>query len=199
MVSVAKPSSAVLLGGGMHAVATGKAADADTLDPGAGTGVGVFVAKLLAEFHPQPAEYVAALVAFGDGPCAPPGIALRDLDDGPVPDNTIPTAHWNPAGMLFAVRILGPLRWFGLVECREPGGFRESRCWRKSALFDRFLSFDVQLSDSRAAGHSLTENSAPGARDSMQGADFTAVVPGSGHGTPGDGGPGNPVESHASV
>ena len=70
-----------------------------------------------------------------------------------VPDNTIPTAHWNPEAMLFAVRILGPLRWFGLVECREPEGLRESRCWRKSALFDRFLSFDVQLPDNRAAGH----------------------------------------------
>ena len=36
---------------------------------------------------------------------------------------------------------LRPLRWFGLVECREVGEAVEEASWRKSALFDRFLRF----------------------------------------------------------
>ena len=70
-----------------------------------------------------------------------------------VPDDTLPTAHWNPAAWMFAGRILGPLRWFGLVEWREPQEIFEARCWRKTALFDRFVSFDVRLTDARPAGH----------------------------------------------
>ena len=45
---------------------------------------GVAVAKVLAELHPQPPEDVPTLVAVGDRPRAPPGIARRDLDDEPV-------------------------------------------------------------------------------------------------------------------
>ena len=70
-----------------------------------------------------------------------------------VPDDTLPTAHWNPVAWMFAGRILGPLRWFGLVEWREPQEIFEARCWRKTALFDRFVSFDVRLTDARPAGH----------------------------------------------
>ena len=64
----------------------------------------------------------------------------------------IPEVEWNPAAMLFAMRILRPLLWFGLMNCWEPEGMFEIRYWRKSGLFDRFLSFDVRLLGSGAAG-----------------------------------------------
>ena len=66
-----------------------------------------------------------------------------------VAEDPIPEAHWNPPAWMFAERILGPLRWFGLMQCREPRGTGEVRRWRKTALFDRFLSFDVRLADRR--------------------------------------------------
>ena len=69
-----------------------------------------------------------------------------------VADDTIPTAYWNPAAMMFTRHILDPLRWFGLVECREEDVPIEMR-WRKTALFDRLLSFDVRLVDHGAMGH----------------------------------------------
>ena len=70
-----------------------------------------------------------------------------------VPDDTMPTAaHWNPAATMFARHILDPLRWFGLVEYRGPEVSFDVR-WRKTALFDRFLSFDVRFADGRTKGH----------------------------------------------
>ena len=69
-----------------------------------------------------------------------------------VPDDTIPPAYWNPAAMMFSRRILDPLRWFGLVECRGEEVPIAAQ-WRNTALFDRFLSFDVRLADHGAAGH----------------------------------------------
>ena len=41
--------------------------------------------------------------------------------------------------------VLRPLRWFGLLECREDPASRYKALWRKSALFDRFLTFDTKL------------------------------------------------------
>ena len=49
-------------------------------------------------------------------------------------------------------RLLQPLRWFGLLEYHGPPE-RAEVGWRKSALFDRFLSFDVRLSRERGTGH----------------------------------------------
>ena len=69
-----------------------------------------------------------------------------------VPDGGIPTAYWNPAATMFARHILDPLQWFGLVECRLTD-FREGVLWRKTSLFDRFLSFDVRLDDLGGPGH----------------------------------------------
>jgi hypothetical protein len=44
-------------------------------------------------------------------------------------------------------RILRPLTWFGLLECRlETGsGPVERHLYRKTPLFDRFLKFDVHI------------------------------------------------------
>ena len=78
------PRSGGLPGGVRNDGEACEAADLDEVEPGAGAGGRVAVAKLLAELHPQPAEDVAALVAIGDGSRAPPGVAGRDLDDGPV-------------------------------------------------------------------------------------------------------------------
>ena len=70
-----------------------------------------------------------------------------------VPKDTMPTAaHWDPAATMFARHILDPLRWFGLVEYRGPEASLDVR-WRKTALFDRFLSFDVRFADGRTKGH----------------------------------------------
>ena len=70
-----------------------------------------------------------------------------------VPDDTMPTAaHWDPAATMFARHILDTLRWFGLVEYRGPEVSFDVR-WRKTALFDRFLSFDVRFADGSTKGH----------------------------------------------
>ena len=48
--------------------------------------------------------------------------------------------------MLFVLRLLRPLRWFGLVECRGEDATRTGHGeWRKTALFDRFVQFDPKL------------------------------------------------------
>ena len=68
-------------------------------------------------------------------------------------DDTVPTAPWNPAATMFAWRIVRPLWWFGLIERSPTEHPTEAPRWRKSALFDRFLSFDVRLADGATAGH----------------------------------------------
>jgi hypothetical protein len=61
-----------------------------------------------------------------------------------VLDNT-----WDTASYEMEARILRPLQWFGLVEHRQndiAGCRHEQRhVYRKTPLFDRFLSFDVRL------------------------------------------------------
>lgn len=53
-------------------------------------------------------------------------------------------------GLVFEARILRPLMWFGLIEIRhvgEPGPYawRHRREFRKTPLFDRALSFEVEI------------------------------------------------------
>jgi hypothetical protein len=54
-------------------------------------------------------------------------------------------------------RILQPLLWFGLLEYRSEespdGGFVTRRYYRKGALFDRLLAFDVKVDVSNGARH----------------------------------------------
>ena len=69
-----------------------------------------------------------------------------------VRDNAVAKMHWNAEGSMFVGRVLGPLRWFGLLEYRGPSETFEVG-WRKTALFDRFLSFDVRLAKDRVTGH----------------------------------------------
>ena len=44
-------------------------------------------------------------------------------------------------------RILRPLTWFGLLESRweEKAGLGEPRLYRKAALYDRFIKFNVHI------------------------------------------------------
>ena len=69
-----------------------------------------------------------------------------------IPDDEMPETRGWSASTMFVWRILWPLRWFGLLEYRGPEETLDV-AWRKSVLFDRFLSFDVRLSDTRAEGH----------------------------------------------
>ena len=69
-----------------------------------------------------------------------------------IPDDELPETCRGPAPSMFVWRILRPLHWFGLLEYR---GHEETRdvAWLKSVLFDRFLSFEVRLSDKRGSSH----------------------------------------------
>ena len=68
------------------------------------------------------------------------------------PDDELPETCRGSASSMFVWRILWPLHWFGLLEYRGPEETRDV-AWRKSALFDHFLSFDVRLSDTRGLSH----------------------------------------------
>ena len=69
-----------------------------------------------------------------------------------VRDDAVAKMHWNAEGSMFVGRVPGPLRWFGLLEYRGPPDTAEVG-WRKTPLFDRFLSFDVRLAKDRGTGH----------------------------------------------
>ena len=69
-----------------------------------------------------------------------------------IPDDELPETRRGAASTMFVWRILWPVRWFGLLEYRGPEETRDV-AWRKSVLFDRFLSFDVGLSDNRGSSH----------------------------------------------
>ena len=69
-----------------------------------------------------------------------------------VRDEAVARMHWNAEGSMFAGRVLQPLRWFGLLEYHGPQE-RFEVGWRKTPLFDRFLSFDVRLAKDRGTGH----------------------------------------------
>ena len=69
-----------------------------------------------------------------------------------VRDDAVARMHWNAEGSMFVGRVLGLLRWFGLLEYRGPPDMAEVG-WRKTPLFDRFLSFDVRLARDCGAPH----------------------------------------------
>ena len=69
-----------------------------------------------------------------------------------IPDDELPETRRGLASTMFVWRILLPLRWFGLLEYRGPEETRDV-AWRKSVPFDRFLSFDVRLSDNPGSSH----------------------------------------------
>jgi hypothetical protein len=75
---------------------------------------------------------------------------------------TMPTADmfgrpYDSTSYAMEGQILRPLIWFGLMEQRdgepEPGQLVAPRFFRKTALFDRFLSFDIELTPPGASRH----------------------------------------------
>lgn len=74
-----------------------------------------------------------------------------------MPINDVLEQTWDTASHAMEARILRPLQWFGLLEHREDGTdspLTERRhFYRKTALFDLFLSFDVRLEGTGAPRH----------------------------------------------
>ena len=74
-----------------------------------------------------------------------------------VPINDVLHDGWDTASMAMEARILSPLRWFGLLDYQHddvPGSsFVTQHFYRRTALFDRFLSFDVKLEGATAPRH----------------------------------------------
>ena len=74
-----------------------------------------------------------------------------------IPIIDVVDRQWDTASYAMEAQILRPLLWFGLVECREDdvsgSRFARRHLYRKTALFDRFLSFDVKLDGATALRH----------------------------------------------
>ena len=73
-----------------------------------------------------------------------------------IPNNAILEAAWDAGSMATEARILRPLVWFGLLEARAEGdesAVGRRYAYRKAPLFDRFLSFDVQLEHTDSSRH----------------------------------------------
>ena len=74
-----------------------------------------------------------------------------------IPINDVLDTAWDTASYAMEARILRPLQWFGLLEHRQDdvveSRFEKRHFYRKTALFDRFLSFDVKLEAASAQHH----------------------------------------------
>ena len=74
-----------------------------------------------------------------------------------IPINGVLEAQWDSGAMAMQARVLRPLWCFGLLEYRheEVSGrsFEVSHFYRKTPLFDRFLSFDIKLETAAGSRH----------------------------------------------
>ena len=73
-----------------------------------------------------------------------------------IPVGGVGDLRWDTASFTMETKILRPLLWFGLLELRKDDieGSREKRhLYRKTALFDRFLAFDVRLETASSPRH----------------------------------------------
>ncbi|WP_238192986.1 hypothetical protein [Methylobacterium frigidaeris] len=73
-------------------------------------------------------------------------------------DDTLDEGPLDFAGFAFESRVLRPLTWFGLMETRLEGeddvpDWRRARQYRKTALFDRALRFEVQMNNPSGVSH----------------------------------------------
>ena len=75
---------------------------------------------------------------------------------------TVPIAElfdrdWDTGSSATERQILRPLTWFGVLEARDaekqPDEYVARRLYRKTALFDRLLSFDIQLPSQNTPRH----------------------------------------------
>jgi len=66
-----------------------------------------------------------------------------------IPVVGVVESDWDLGSFAMESRILKPLLWFGLLECRTERSatsrLEDRRLYRKTALFDRFLKFSVQI------------------------------------------------------
>jgi len=66
-----------------------------------------------------------------------------------VPIGGVVEADWDLGSFAMEARILKPLLWFGLLECRNEKSainrVNDRRFYRKNPLFDRLIKFDVQI------------------------------------------------------
>jgi hypothetical protein len=74
-----------------------------------------------------------------------------------IPINGVLNTPWDTASHAMEATILRPLHWFGLLDHRQndiPDRHLENRhLYRKTPLFDRFLSFDVTLETADGSRH----------------------------------------------
>ena len=117
------------------------------------------------EFLPELSFWQVSLSLFGEPECdywpqPQVGLALWSLSTtgdqwqdsetlmrlSVLPDEAVLRNPDWVAPVLFVLRVLRPLRWFGLVECRSEDAARRGHgVWRKTPLFDRFVRFDPNL------------------------------------------------------
>ena len=74
-----------------------------------------------------------------------------------IPEPATLTGTWDRSTYAMEARILRPLLWFGLLEYRSENipdsRFAARHYYRKSALFDRLLTFNVRMDFAQDARH----------------------------------------------
>jgi hypothetical protein len=74
-----------------------------------------------------------------------------------IPEPAILTGTWDRSAYAMESRILRPLLWFGFLEYRSEkipeSQFAARHFYRKTALFDRVLTFDVEMDVAKNARH----------------------------------------------
>ena len=74
-----------------------------------------------------------------------------------IPVNGVLEANWDMGSVLTQARVLRPLLWYGLldhkVEKQQSASLGERHLYRKAALFDPFLSFNVRTEQPKAIRH----------------------------------------------
>ena len=74
-----------------------------------------------------------------------------------IPEPAMFSGTWDRTSYAMEARILRPLLWFGLLEHRSEkiriAGSESEHFYRKAALFDRMLTFDVAVDSIEGARH----------------------------------------------
>jgi hypothetical protein len=74
-----------------------------------------------------------------------------------IPEPAMLSGPWDRTSYAMEAKILRPLLWFGLLEHRSENissnRFDEHHFYRKVRLFDRMLTFDIQLEPSKGVRH----------------------------------------------
>jgi hypothetical protein len=74
-----------------------------------------------------------------------------------IPEPAILSGTWDRSAYAMEARILRPLLWFGLLEYRNEkianSRFEARRYYRKAALFDRLVAFDVKMDFAKGPRH----------------------------------------------